>query len=231
MITTCRGMKTILAVSAIVICCWAVTFEMPLKGQDADATANQPNDDEQEPIEDEQDEDLQLSDERSRIKLSDWDLLSFEPTGPKQLLRVDVSLLPEGEFHPISVAGKKGLQATIEDAPRLGYLAGSLDRPLRIAYPERTDMWEGSGWAYTVGEVKIVRRDKTFNIGISRAGFLLESAAYAPQNAFFSWGLARVIDDELFKQHKIRLPNDVFDSLSGQSHIDSDKYRYGTSRN
>lgn len=99
-----------------------------------------------------------------------------------------------------------------------------LTTPLRIAKVDGSTLI-GPG-DYYLGKVEVTTTEGAFFVGVFARGFSLESTIPVQQNTFFSWGLAKLIDDALFHERKEHLRDVMFDALSGQGSIDSHKYRY-----
>ena len=82
------------------------------------------------------------------------------------------------------------------------------------------------GDANAYGTIYVKTKSGTFYIGMTPLGFTLNSDMYTTANCFWSWGLAKHIDDLLFENTGKRLPENAFMTFSGEGEIESSKERY-----
>ena len=99
-----------------------------------------------------------------------------------------------------------------------------LTAPLRAAVPNGFATF--SSGADCVGRVEITKTRESFFVGVCTSGFTLNTESDFQDRVFFSWGLAKLVDDMLFQTRKEHLPGKLFDHLSGQLRSEADKRRY-----
>jgi hypothetical protein len=154
-----------------------------------------------------------------------WELLEAFGEGDTRITKLRI-VLDKMDALPWAQWARRDKEFVYEtkDAKVLHLAETFLTTPLRIARPDGTTLI-GPG-DYCLGKVEVTTTEGTFFVGIFARGFSLESTIPLQQNTFFSWGLAKLIDDALFHERKEHLREGMFNALSGQTSIDSQKYRY-----
>ena len=109
------------------------------------------------------------------------------------------------------------------DKDKLAMAERFLTHPLRVANEVPSVSGPGN---YCVGRVEVTTSKSNFIAGISTSGFLMDTEIPMSRNAFFTWGLAKLMDEALFQQTKEHLPAELMSHLSGQNCIDYEKSIY-----
>jgi len=158
-------------------------------------------------------------------KPTPWRLLDFTDPGSRRITSLRI-VLPEKEKTPFGsgIAGDKRVVYTTTDATVMRAMERFLCWPMRHAVQD--DVYGGPGSAFCVGEVHVRTTTDKLLVGISLAGFALEGREANLQNTFYSWGLAKYVDDILFEKTHLHLPEDLFRTLSGEAVILHEKSRY-----
>ncbi|NQU24104.1 MAG: hypothetical protein HQ567_22705 [Candidatus Nealsonbacteria bacterium] len=164
---------------------------------------------------------------------TDWSELYFDRQ-KKEIREVRVVFYKEEQIpftlhkrQPLLVANGEGFDAVIRDPVQLRLIAKSLQFQLCIACAP-TSMWGGVD--LTLGAVHVIAPPRHVLIGITTAGFVLGTRHYVTPRTFFSWGLAKTLDEALVKQGKPRMSASVFDNLSGEMRVRRAKAMYEHSR-
>ena len=84
----------------------------------------------------------------------------------------------------------------------------------------------GSSAYGRLGTVTIVTNEERFDISVTERGFTLGDGLPNRKNTFYSWELAKLIDNEARRQFKTGLKPSYFDLLSGQLRIERSKDNY-----
>jgi hypothetical protein len=154
----------------------------------------------------------------------DWNLLNMG--FGRRVTQISIILL-EKRAVPFGkgVVGPKRFEYQTGEPSVVEVMTSSLDLPLRRACPDHEGFGFGVGH-YSLGTMIVTTTKDQFVVGITDGGFALGSSDWTIQNVFYSWGVARQIDDVLFEETAKRLPLDVFQALSGESFILTHKRMY-----
>ena len=129
---------------------------------------------------------------------------------------------------------KNSLYAMSTDAALIAIVSKvcSRDYLLRPLSPPGAGM--GMGGNYVVGTLKIHTAERTVVISITEIGFCLEGVESADlrQRVFYSWALAKVLDDMVAEAtgNRKRLSRALFRGLSGESVVDMNRRVYWNAR-
>jgi len=156
---------------------------------------------------------------------ADWNLLIF--TRDRTVRSVKLVL-----FESENVLLRKGIvgdQRLIYEtsSPKVSRVMTEFLRfPLRLAIPD-DDSWLNAYYGYVLGTLTIVTgTGERVLITITDCGFVLSAEKWRDQNAFFSYGVAKQIDDILFQERALRLPPNLLTVLSGEHFIAAHRKHY-----
>jgi hypothetical protein len=154
--------------------------------------------------------------------LSNWDVLD-QLEGKIRAVRV-FGFDPYNSGKPLDFESKDALVLrTIEYTAH----ASSAVRP--AVSDLRTPYGSGADGAY-LGIMKLDTADGPLIIGVSRIGFFLGVWDGSVRQTFFSWGLAKQVDDLLFNATGKHLEAEHFEALSGEERIKVGKKAYEDAR-
>lgn len=153
----------------------------------------------------------------------DWSV-TFPPSG--KITKV-VVVLHEMEPYPGGIKESKWLNYETKNELVLQTIQTGLKLPLRLGIPDEAGWHAGPAINLSVGHIEIFMDDKSsFIVGMTWTGFALGEKEYRAQNVFFSWALAKQVDDLMFQENKKHLPKWLFDNLSGEAEVRSSKHKY-----
>ena len=162
------------------------------------------------------------------LKLSDLMLAEKETDG--KITKITLERFHE---HPVYAYRKEGtIQATTTDPAHLACVQKCLSDSyvMRPYYHPYSGM--GFGGAYVSGTLKIYTEKKTLTILLTPIGFQCGEKGPLRQSLFYSWTLAKVVDDMITEatEQKQHLSRRLFSALSGESVIDVNKQIYWETR-
>jgi len=141
---------------------------------------------------------------------ADWRLLFFHPrSNPNEPPRVIKAIEIEWRLW------KEEVRIRSEDRKILEAVQVALDIPFRRAVPD-DGSYEGTYGVGNIGTIWITATDGKFMLGVNFCGFALNARDADNNNSFFSWLLAKQLDQLLFEQTGKHLPERIFDGLSGE---------------
>ncbi len=158
-----------------------------------------------------------------------WNLLYFdEDAGPRrEVTRIRIVLYkmkgPPLEEH---LARREKFTFETRDSRLLDLATHFLHVPLRYAYPRDQD-YDHMPVVFTAGHMIVTTNRDRFRVGITTMGFVLQSKQYDASRAFFSAGLAMLVDEVVFKQTGKHIPV-LSTRLSGEEVISAEKGTYET---
>ena len=166
----------------------------------------------------------------TKRKSVDWTPLSFGRTLDSgeayQIKKLVLTIPPNSKqehFGPVKglfVSDDALLELEVADRKRLERLEQSLKSFMRLEQ-------HGGATSYgRSGKITVVTTDGEFVISVSELGFNLGDEHPSDDNTFYSWTLAKILDDEAQRVSKAGLKKKHFDVLSGQHWINSQRDRY-----
>ena len=166
----------------------------------------------------------ELTYETTSYEVANWRLLLFTFPEGRRVKHVRIELYERkacswGE----GVVGDARVVIESGDSKVTKALTFGLDTPLRVAFPDGPG-GQGPG-GYKIGKMIVTTTKDVFPVAITTGGFALGDE-WEIQKVFFSWAVAKQIDDLLFARTGRRLPRDLFRHLSGESRIDAQKEAY-----
>jgi hypothetical protein len=162
-----------------------------------------------------------------------WELLDFGEYGSsdgtvrKHHIKRMRIMLPEKKATPwgASLVGDKPVVYVIEDPHVLEAIEVFLRNPLRLVLAENADVTVGD--MYVVGKIVVSTNTEEFPIYITPSAFLLGDDSPLISRAFFSWGLAHVLDDVCSREAGTHISAEVMRWLSGEWRTERDKEVFG----
>ena len=155
----------------------------------------------------------------------DWALLWFSDVRKIEKISITLSDMKSSPWHKTGIAGKHGMRIETRDPIIIKTIQQGMMLPLRRGIPDKAG-WGAGGTPYPVGFIEVTTNKDSFVIGVTWSGFSLGSKEFRMQNVFYSWMLAKQLDDILFRETKLRIPSEVFKSLSGEHLIEAGKMNY-----
>lgn len=137
----------------------------------------------------------------------------------KMQFGLDVQSLKLPNLGPLVNPEAELTRVTIDDRNKLDRFEGSFQEFLRLETI-------GAAVYGDLGVVKVFTNDRGFSVRISERGFIIGDGPPNRNNTFYSWTLAKIIDEELRLRFNQGFKKQYFDLLSGQRIIDSDKMVY-----
>lgn len=146
----------------------------------------------------------------------DWALLGFgefEPE-PKDLPITHMKIvLPRKQDTPFETGftGDRDVVCETSDAVVLEAIRTFLYNPMRksMSYGGACGSW------CAVGKIVVTTSERSFTIIVTNVGFMLGTEV-TDEARFYSWGLAKYVDDVLFEQTGRHIPKELFGSMSGE---------------
>ncbi|MHB1038616.1 MAG: hypothetical protein ACYC35_29810 [Pirellulales bacterium] len=162
-----------------------------------------------------------------------WELLDFggyassDGTVSKHYIKRMRIILPDKKATPwgASLVGDKKVVYVIEDPHVLEAIEIFLRNPLRLVLGENADGDTGLG--YVVGKIVVSTNTEEFPIYITPSAFLLGDDSPQISRAFYSWGLAHVLDDVCSREAGTHISAKVMRWLSGEWRTERDKEVFG----
>jgi hypothetical protein len=156
-----------------------------------------------------------------------WEVLGPYDRGPERRITKLKIILDKAEALPLAqwVRRDKEFVAETNDPDTVHLAERFLTAPLRLAVADGFGSVGGPG-TYYIGKVEVTTTKESYYVGICTIGFTLNSEIPLDDRVFFSWGLAKLIDDMLVEQTKEHLPERLFERLSGKTQSDGDKRFY-----
>ena len=162
-----------------------------------------------------------------------WDALHFGATysieqitlnipsnGKQELLYgLDVETINEKNKGPLEASDSELKAVVVTDRQTIQHIEDSFQEFLRL---ESIGNSVYGKW----GSLKIKTNRNTFIVSVSERGFVLGNGKPTKDNTFYSWALAKLIDDQLRKRHDSGLKLKYFDLLSGKRKIDMHRKAY-----
>jgi hypothetical protein len=145
----------------------------------------------------------------------DWSLLIFTRDRPVRSIKLVLFESQEVPLHKGVVGDRRLVYET--SSPKVARVMREFLRfPLRLAVPD-DDSWLNCYYGYAIGTLTVATAmDERVLITITDSGFVLSAGKWRDQNAFFSYGVAKQIDDILFQERAIRLSPNLLRTLSGE---------------
>lgn len=120
----------------------------------------------------------------------------------------------------------KPLDIVVTDQVVLTTCAWALGALARPAMSEFDPSTGGIGQGAHLGVIQIVGKDRTLVIGVSQKCFFMGIWHGSFRQSFFSWILAKQVDDLLFRATNQHLTKKQFDALSGLSWIEHNRHLF-----
>lgn len=164
--------------------------------------------------------------QESIVSEVNWNSLEFQ--GDYLIKKIIVAIPSNGdapwEKGVLNADGFSVEGIEIRDGKRLRYLESRIVQVLKIATNE--DVVKTGGYSQ-IGSLSVITTNgENFEIGISDAGFTLGTESTSSDTIFYSWALAKLIDEAVKSQLKIGLKKKSFDVLSGLNKIKSEQLQF-----
>lgn len=177
------------------------------------------------------DDDPQPSADPDQPKLDkvDWSLLLHTFGGPDprrhaKAVRIELPAKEEDRYWI-----NRSVNVECDDAALLGRIRfGGQIVPLRLAWPDDGSFNLGGGHGTYLGKMHVSSPAGQFLIGLSALGFMLDTVMVDARHIFYSYMLARTIDEILLLKAGIRLPPPLMEVLSGERQIRLEKEVYSS---
>ncbi|OHB73864.1 MAG: hypothetical protein A2V70_11425 [Planctomycetes bacterium RBG_13_63_9] len=151
--------------------------------------------------------------------ISDWDSIDFPEMGTVRELRVyGFRELNSGKTLDLRSSDPIVFK-TVEGCLRGGF-------PLRPAFSDIGVSTTADLGIDHLGILQITTREEKVIIGVSETKFYLGTWHGSNRQAFYSWGLAKQVDDLLFEATGKHLEKKHFEALSGEEIIRENKRLY-----
>jgi len=137
-------------------------------------------------------------------------------------VRIKLMSMKSSPWGKLGLAGKDGLSFETTDPTILAAVTWALRHPMRVGVPGFFNR-KVLGTPYPAGHIAIVSSAGKYVIGITHYGFAFGKKHYTREREFYSWMLAKQLDDIVFTQTGNHIPKDVFETLSGERQIRGQK--------
>jgi|GEM_PF-3110632 len=163
------------------------------------------------------------SNEESRAPKDPWRIFSWECgiAEPGSIQRIVFNVRAPQKGNPFSFP----VSTTIEVDDTSALLRASEAARHALTRAVSRDTRGGFGGDASVASVKFVKEDAAVTVYLTMAGFALDVTAALPE-VFYSWLLAKVLDDVYFIHSGHHLPPRLFSVLSGEAQIEAQKNAY-----
>jgi len=154
-----------------------------------------------------------------------WEIIRF--TGERKLtaIRLVLRSMKASPWGDTGIAGKDGLDVTLKDPMILRTIQAGFDASITLGVPDGS-AFQMCATGYPVGTMQVFATDGDFEIGICTGGFFVHPQVLRMRHAFYSWLLAKQIDDVVYDETKAHLPLDVFRVLSGEWIVPTQRRHY-----
>ena len=154
-----------------------------------------------------------------------WQTIRF--TGERKLTAVRLVLkgMKASPWGDTGIAGNDGIDIMLRDPMILRTIQEGFAAPVTWGIPDDSTL-HVSAPGYRVGTIQVSATDGEFEIGICTGGFFIQPQVIRMCHAFYSWPLAKQIDDVVYDETKSHLPLDVFRMLSGEWIVPAQRRQY-----
>jgi hypothetical protein len=138
---------------------------------------------------------------------------------------IDLSKLYGKNGIPIPGIEQRRIELSSEKKQLLEDLEFGMWRPFRYAIPKELGGGSGGGGG-ALATLHVETTNRSFDVLITMVGFALGGPMAQPHNVFFSWTLAKHLDDFYFEKTGKRFDKVFFETLSGERKIKLSKKFY-----
>lgn len=125
-------------------------------------------------------------------------------------------------------AENEELSTSTTDPALLAVVATACSRDWLLRPLSPPDAGGGIGGSYVVGTLKVQTTKRTVVVRVTKVGFELQGVQSPDllQRRFYSWALAKVLDDMVAKATNKHISHELFIALSGEGVIDMNRRIY-----